>query len=72
MKIREKSKMDKSKFCRYHKSAGHDTEDCIQLREGDYQKRNHPPKEGLKSSKIKRKTTMKREETHTKNHLWQP
>ncbi|MCH87871.1 hypothetical protein A2U01_0008752 [Trifolium medium] len=31
--IRENSRKDKSKFCRYHKSAGHDTEDCIQLKD---------------------------------------
>ncbi|MCI02903.1 hypothetical protein A2U01_0023937, partial [Trifolium medium] len=31
--IRENSRTDKSKFCRYHKSVGHDTEDCIQLKD---------------------------------------
>ncbi|MCH81550.1 hypothetical protein A2U01_0002340 [Trifolium medium] len=30
---RENSRTDTSKFCRYHKSAGHDTEDCIQLKD---------------------------------------
>ncbi|MCH97983.1 gag-pol polyprotein [Trifolium medium] len=31
--LRENPRTDKSKFCKYHRSAGHDTEDCIQLKE---------------------------------------
>ncbi|MCI41400.1 hypothetical protein A2U01_0062633, partial [Trifolium medium] len=31
--IRENSRTDKNKFCRYHKSPGHDIEDCIQLKD---------------------------------------
>ncbi|MCH80822.1 hypothetical protein A2U01_0001596 [Trifolium medium] len=29
--LRENPRTDKSKFCRYHRSTGHETEDCIQL-----------------------------------------
>ncbi|MCH88341.1 hypothetical protein A2U01_0009225, partial [Trifolium medium] len=31
--LRENSRTEKGKFCKYHKSAGHETEDCIQLKE---------------------------------------
>ncbi|MCI30990.1 hypothetical protein A2U01_0052201, partial [Trifolium medium] len=31
--IWENPRMDTTKFCRFHRSAGHDTEDCIQLKD---------------------------------------
>ncbi|MCH83581.1 hypothetical protein A2U01_0004407 [Trifolium medium] len=31
--IRENPRTDTTKFCRFHRSAGHDTEDCIQLKD---------------------------------------
>ncbi|MCH95294.1 hypothetical protein A2U01_0016269 [Trifolium medium] len=51
--IRENSRTDKSKFCRYHKSAGHDNEDCIQLKD--------PIEDLIKLGKLNRYT---KEENH--------
>ncbi|MCI31892.1 hypothetical protein A2U01_0053104, partial [Trifolium medium] len=31
--LRESPRTDKSKFCKYHRSVGHETEDCIQLKD---------------------------------------